>query len=118
MVRASWYLTGTVSYTKVRLAVPAQTDSRGNDVYTETAATLTDVNYEPRLSAGSEEADRQQHVEEGLDLFCGDPDCDVAETDRFSIDGGTWHVSSAIKRYRDSRMNNNYAHIILRLVNG
>lgn len=118
MARTSWYLTGSVSYTKVRLAVPAQTDSRGNDVYTETPATLDEVMYENRLSAGSEDTDRQQHVEEGLDLYCKDPDCDVAETDRFTIDGTQWYVASAIKRYRGSRMDNDYAHIILRAVSG
>jgi hypothetical protein len=113
-----FYLTQSVTQRKVRLADPPQTDSRGNDVYTTSTVTLTGVFWEPRLSTGVEDTDRQQHVEEGMDLFCADPAADIEETDEFSIDGQWFKVSAPVRRYTNTRMDNDYCQAILRLVKG
>ena len=115
---AEFYLNRSVTQKKRRLADPPQTDARGNDVYTEAMVTLTDVMWEPRLSTGKEDTDRQQHVEEGMDLFCADPAADIEPTDEFQIDGDWFKVNSPVRRYTGSRMGNDYCQAILRLVTG
>jgi hypothetical protein len=112
------YLTRSVTQRKVRLVAPPQTDARGNDVYETTTVTLTGVMWEPRLSTGVEDTDRQQHIEEGLDLFCIDPAADIKPTDEFLIDGDWFKVSAPVRRYTGSHMNNDYCQAILRLVTG
>jgi hypothetical protein len=115
---AEFYLINSVQQKKKRLADPPQTDARGNDVYVSSTVTLTDVMWEPRLSTGVEETDRQQHIEEGLDLFCADPAADIEPTDEFFIDGQWFKVSAPVRRYTGSRMGNDYCQSTLRLVTG
>src|SRR5690348_12431789 len=110
-----FYLINSVTQRKRRLADPPQTDARGNDVYTTSTATLTGVLWEPRLSTGVEDTDREQHVEEGMDLFCSDPAADIEVTDEFFIDGAWFQVSAPVRRYTGSRMGNDYCQAILRL---
>lgn len=123
MTRPSWYLTDTLTFTGRRQqfnedGTPA-TDRYGNDVYADVPFTVTDCTWEPRTSISDESNDAAQQVVTGINVFCANPDVDIRETDKATIDGLSYEVHGPVARYRGARMaGNNHAFIVLRRVSG
>lgn len=115
-VGTDWF-TGSVIQWKRRIVRDADGrpvhDDNGNDMYSTDVVTLTGVVINPRIDGRLEVTDRQQRLRQELDLYCDDPEADIAATDRFLIDGKEWEVDSPIARYRGSFMNNDHSSCIL-----
>lgn len=113
----SRYLVQTVTQIKKRV-VPNVRDRYGNDTYSTTTVPLSGCLVEPRLTFGTENTAGQEHVGNGLDLFCSDVDADIQPTDRFVIDGLSYEVDGPTNRYSGSYLDNNYCHVNLERITG
>lgn len=122
MTLNSRYLTQTVTQVKRRVVKDGfgniVKDKYGNNTYSSTTVQLSGCMVDPRISFGSENTAGQEHVGRGLDLFCSDPNADIAATDRFIIDGLSFEVDGPTNRYKGSFLNNDYCHVNLERVTG
>lgn len=118
----SWYLNQTYTQRKKRVVKDSSgkpvLDKYKNNTYTVTTALLPNCLVEPRLAYGSENTAGQEHVGAGLDLYCADPEADIAPTDQFQVDGVWWEVDGPVRRYRNSRLGNDFCHVNLERITG
>jgi hypothetical protein len=122
-VTESWYLKETLRFTGRRPLVDEDgypiRDRYGNDVLGDVDFDVPDCAWEPRVSVGSEDqTDSAQQVTSGLNVFCDNPNVDVRATDRVTIEGERYEVRGRVARYKNSRMGNDHAHIIVEQVTG